>query len=49
MFSVLESMLKDQYDGVKYGVISHLAEFLEIFDHGKREDLVDIFLNLQRD
>lgn len=34
---------------LKYGAIKHLSEFLEIFTDDKRDNLVDIFLNLQKD
>jgi len=32
---------------LKYGAIRHLSEFLSIFDDEKRDNLVDVFLNLQ--
>jgi len=36
-------------DEVKYGAISHLAEFMKIFDSQKRENFLDVFLILQKD
>jgi hypothetical protein len=32
---------------LKYGAIKHLSEFLQIFTDEKRDNLVDILLNLQ--
>lgn len=34
-------------DEVKYGTIKNLSNFLQVFDHEKRENLVDVFLHLQ--
>ena len=32
---------------IQFGTIKHLADFLEIFDIEKRENLVDVFLIIQ--
>lgn len=49
LFNILDSILKDPNDEVKYGAISHLAEFMKIFDSQKRENFLDVFLILQKD
>lgn len=32
LFHIIETILKEKSDSLRYGVISHLAEFLEVFD-----------------
>ncbi|EGR27934.1 protein phosphatase 4 regulatory subunit 1, putative [Ichthyophthirius multifiliis] len=49
LFSVLDQILKDPNDEVKYGAIQHLAEFMHVFDSQKRENFLDVFLILQKD
>jgi len=46
---VLERFLKDTNDEIKYGAIQNLAFFLKVFRMEKRENMVDIFLDLQKD
>ncbi|KAL4508405.1 hypothetical protein ABPG72_003709 [Tetrahymena utriculariae] len=49
LFNVLDQILKDPNDEVKYGAISHLAQFMKVFDSQKRENFLDVFLILQKD
>lgn len=49
LVGVLERFLHDSNDDVKYGAIQNLAFFLKVFRMDKRENMVDIFLELQRD
>jgi serine/threonine-protein phosphatase 4 regulatory subunit 1 len=49
LFPVLKSLLKDQNDDVRYGVIKNLALFMKVFNPEKRENMVDMFLELQKD
>eukprot|EP00828_Plagiopyla_frontata_P045948 TRINITY_DN8005_c0_g1_i2.p1 TRINITY_DN8005_c0_g1~~TRINITY_DN8005_c0_g1_i2.p1 ORF type:complete len:529 (-),score=125.88 TRINITY_DN8005_c0_g1_i2:75-1661(-) len=48
IFPILTNLLKDNTDFIKYGVVKNLSSFLEIFDAQKREDLIDIFLQIQK-
>jgi len=47
LLDVLENILKDTNDEVKYGAIENLASFMEIFDDERKENLMDVFLLLQ--
>lgn len=49
LFPCLDNILKDGCDELKLGSISHLTEFVEIFNSEIRENLIDVFLVLQRD
>lgn len=49
LLSVLESFLRDPNDEIKYGAIQNLALFLKVFKPEKRENMIDIFLELQKD
>lgn len=49
LFPCLDHILKDGCDELKLGSISHLTEFVEIFNSEIRENLIDVFLVLQRD
>lgn len=49
LLDVLENILKDTNDEVKYGAIENLASFMEIFDDERKENLMDVFLLLQKD
>lgn len=44
LVAVLDQFLKDPTDEVKYSAISHLWEFIKIFDEEKRENLLDVVL-----
>jgi serine/threonine-protein phosphatase 4 regulatory subunit 1 len=47
LIGILENILKDQDDEVKYGAIKNLSNFLTVFEHEKRDNLIDVFLQLQ--
>lgn len=32
LFDILETLLKDPYDEVKYGAVQNIVSFLEVFD-----------------
>lgn len=49
LLSALESFLKDPNDEIKYGALQSLALFLQVFSVEKRENMVDIFVQLQKD
>jgi len=49
LLGVLESFLKDHNDEIKHGAIQNLALFLKVFNPEKRENMIDIFLELQKD
>lgn len=57
LFNILDSFLKDNStprppnpdDEIKLGAIQHLSEIIQILDEQKREELIDIFLALQKD
>jgi len=49
LLSALESFLKDPNDEIKYGALQSLAQFLKVFSIEKRENMVDIFVQLQKD
>ena len=47
LISVLEMFLKEKDDDLKFGAIQNLALFLKVFQPEKRENLIDVFLELQ--
>ena len=47
LIKILGSFLKDPDTNIKYGAIKHLTSFLQVFDSRKKEDLIDVFLNIQ--
>jgi len=49
MFNALDVILKDPSDSVKLASIAHIAEFVELFEQSIRENLIDVFLVLQKD
>jgi len=49
LLPALESFLEDSNDDIKYGVLENLALFFKVFKAGKREDMIDILINLQKD
>lgn len=49
MFGALDTILKDNSDVLKLSAISHLSEFVELFEKSTRENLIDVFLVLQKD
>lgn len=56
LFNVLDSFLKETSkifrnldDEIKLGAIQHLSEIIQILDEQKREELIDLFLILQKD
>jgi serine/threonine-protein phosphatase 4 regulatory subunit 1 len=49
MFTALDNILKDNSDLLKLTAISHLSEFVELFEKTTRENLIDVFLVLQKD
>ena len=49
MFTALDNILKDPSDALKLSAISHLSEFVELFEKNTRENLIDVFLVLQKD
>ena len=49
LFPCLDNILKDGSDQLKLGSISHLSEFVELFNSEVRENLIDVFLVLQKD
>jgi len=49
LFKVMEDFLKDPSEKIKYGVIKNLAAFIEVFNPEKRENMIEIFLQLQKD
>ncbi|CAM6005150.1 unnamed protein product [Sphagnum balticum] len=49
MFGALDTILKEPSDALKLAAISHLSEFVQLFERGTRENLIDVFLVLQKD
>lgn len=49
IFCTKENKLYNKVDEVKYGAIENLANFIQVFDTEKRENLLDVFLILQKD
>lgn len=49
MFSALDTILKDKSDHLKLDAINYLSDFVKIFDTVTRENLIDVFLVLQKD
>lgn len=48
LFDILEILLKDPNDEVKYGAVENIVSFLEVFDKEKRQALLDILLVIQK-
>ncbi len=49
MFSALDTILKDKSDSLKLNAIDHLSDFVKLFDTTTRQNLIDVFLVLQKD
>lgn len=49
MFTALDTILKDKSDSLKLDAIDHLSDFVRLFDTVTRENLIDVFLVLQKD
>jgi serine/threonine-protein phosphatase 4 regulatory subunit 1 len=49
LLTVLDQVLKDTSDDIKYGTIANLWKFLSVFETERREHLLDVFLLLQKD
>jgi serine/threonine-protein phosphatase 4 regulatory subunit 1 len=49
MFTALDTILKDKSDNLKLDAINHLSDFVKLFDTVTRENLIDVFLVLQKD
>ena len=49
MFTALDNILQSGSDLIKLTAISHLSEFVELFEKSTRENLIDVFLVLQKD
>ena len=49
LFAILDKFLKDPADEVKVEAIRHLSDILRVIDQERREQLVDIFMVLQKD
>lgn len=49
MFKALDLILKDNSDTLKLAAISHISQFVQLFQQSTRENLIDIFLQLQKD
>ena len=49
MFSALDTILKDRSDSLKLNAIDHLSDFVKLFDTTTRQNLIDVFLVLQKD
>lgn len=56
LIKILGSFLKDpgllgliSDSNIKFGAIKHLTSFLEVFNSQKKEDLIDVFLNIQKE
>ena len=49
IFQALDYILKEHSDKLKLSAIEHLSEFVELFDKMTQENLIDVFLVLQKD
>jgi serine/threonine-protein phosphatase 4 regulatory subunit 1 len=49
LLSVLDLILKDPNDEIKFGMIQNLWKFIRVFEQERRENLLDVFVLLQRD
>ena len=49
LLSVLDLILKDANDEIKFGMIQNLWKFIRVFEQERRENLLDVFVLLQRD
>ena len=49
LFATLDKFLKDPIDEIRVEAIRHLSYILEVIDPERREELVDIFMILQKD
>lgn len=49
LFKVVDTFFKDKNDDIKLGMIRHMAEIMHVLSEEKRESLIGVFEELQKD
>lgn len=49
MFKVVDNFFKDKSDEIKLGVMKHMSDIMHVLSYEKRESLIGVFEEFQKD